>query len=194
MGGENFGELASYAAASKMAAVKPDWKTWFRPFDVYLKERTEALNQAVLEAKEEMKTFHMGTTMVSLSVLGDNVYLCNLGDSRAYWFHDGELTQLSEDHVFSRPGRPGRKAPLTQHLGIDPEDMVLQPHIAKRKYVSGEWYLLCTDGLTDMLTDSQIAGIMRSNGKTDTCVERLIRAAMEYGGRDNITAMVVRLD
>ena len=194
MGGENFGELASYAAARKMAATGPNWKRWFRPFDVHIRKQTEEPNRAVLDAQEEMKTCHMGTTMVSISIVRDTVYLCNVGDSRAYWFHDGELTQLSVDHVSSRPQHPERKAPLTQHLGIDPEDLTLEPHIAKRKYVGGDWYLLCTDGLSDMLTDQQIAGIMRSHGKTDACVQQLIQAALENGGRDNITVIVVRLD
>lgn len=194
MGGENHGELASYAAAKGLAATRMIWSDRFRPYDQYLQQLVMKLNRAVLDVKAEMMTTRMGTTMVSLSFAHRHAYVCNIGDSRAYRLRNGELLQLSKDHVESRPRRPGGKPPLTQHLGIDPEDMLIDPYICKQKCRAGDMYLLCSDGLTDMLTDLEISGIMQDSADPAVCVDRLIEAALEHGGRDNITVIVCGID
>ena len=193
MGGENFGELASYAAAKEMSAQKMRWNQLFAPLETTLYKQVICLNQAVLKAKTKMQTSRMGTTMVSLVFKHRMVYVCNIGDSRAYRLRDGPLSQLSVDHVDARPGRPGRKPLLTQHLGIDPEDMVIEPHIVKNPYRAGDKYLLCSDGLTDMLTDSEISDIMEHNENPEVCVNELIDTALLHGGRDNITVVICKV-
>lgn len=193
MGGENYGELASYAAAKSMATMKKSWSDQFHPWEWRLNQLITKLNQAVLAAKEEAMTTRMGTTMVSLCFAHRNVYVSNIGDSRAYRLRDGELCQLSVDHVASRPRRPGGKPPLTQHLGIDPEDMLIEPYIMKHSIQPGDVYLLCSDGLTDMLTDLEITDIMQNNEVPAACVDQLIDTALEHGGRDNITVVICRM-
>ena len=101
--------------------------------------------------------------------------------------------QISEDHVESRTGRAHRKAPLTQHLGIDPEDMLIEPYIAKGELKKGDMYLLCSDGLTDMLSNFEISCPMHDSKRVDECAGQLIQAALEKGGRDNITVIVCRI-
>ena len=194
MGGENYGELASYAAAKSMATMKKSWSDQFHPWGWRLNQLVTKLNQAVLDAKAEAMTTRMGTTMVSLSFVHRYVYVCNIGDSRAYRLRNGELLQMSKDHVETRPRRPGGKPPLTQHLGIDPEDMLIDPYICKQQCQAGDMYLLCSDGLTDMLTDIELSSIMQESVDLEVCVDRLIEAALEHGGRDNITVIVCRID
>lgn len=121
------------------------------------------------------------------------MYSCNLGDSRAYRLRNGEFLQISHDHVETRSLAVGRKAPLTQHLGINPEDMLIEPYIAKDKVFPGDQYLLCSDGLTDMLTNFEISDIMLSSEDAESCVTHLINAALEHGGRDNITVIICRI-
>lgn len=193
MGGENFGEVASYAAARAMAGAKRTWKERLRPFEEHVPSLAMALNRAVLDAKAEMMTNRMGTTLVSLSFHGGNAYVCNVGDSRAYCLRDGVLQQLSRDHVESRSRRSGGKPPLTQHLGIDPEEMLIEPHIAKQACRPGDSYLLCSDGLTDMLDDGQIRAIMQRSETAQACADDLIAAALEHGGRDNITVIICKV-
>ena len=106
----------------------------------------------------------------------------------------GEFLQLSEDHIEHFPGWERRKAPLTQHLGIDPEDMLIEPYIAKGDLRKGDVYLLCSDGLTDMLTNVEISCIMDSAASVDECASRLVDAALEKGGRDNVTVIVCKID
>lgn len=193
MGGENFGEHASYAAARQMRQAKRSLADFFVPTEKYLNELTVQLNDAVLKAQQEMCTERMGSTMVFFYFGNRHIYSCNVGDSRAYQFRDGRLLQLSRDHVEHRPGKEHRKAPLTQYLGIDPEEIQNEPHIAKDELRKGDLYLLCSDGLTDMLTDGEIANILQTGNDTKTMVQNFVQTALEHGGRDNITVIVCKL-
>jgi protein phosphatase len=151
------------------------------------------LNDAVVQVQREMLTDHIGTTMVSLYFSGRYVYVCNIGDSRAYRLRDGEFLQLSVDHVEKYPGRDVKKAPLTQYLGFGSDEIQLEPYIAKGELKRGDMYLLCSDGLTDMLTNFEISDIMLRSTDADSCVRELVQAALEHGGRDNITVIICRI-
>lgn len=193
MGGENFGEQASYAAVRKLQEIQRKKADFFVSEKKYLNQLVFQLNDAVVRAKKELRTEHMGTTFTALYFTAKTVYVCNVGDSRAYRMRAGEFLQLSEDHVSQYVQSEGRKPPLTQYLGIDPEEMLLEPHIAKGDLRKGDRYLLCSDGLTDMLTNLEIAAILMENEDPESCVRSLIQAALDRGGRDNITAIVCRL-
>lgn len=190
MGGENFGELASFAAANAMRRELPSVIDSRRPIEEDLDRLCQLLNVDVVNAAKSMLTTHMGTTMVAFCFTDGKAYSCNLGDSRAYVLRGGKLKRMSLDHVESRS--QGKKAPLTQHLGIDPEELLLEPHIASCTIEQGDQYLLCSDGLTDMLTEDQIGQIMAGSTDPQECVQRLITAALANGGRDNITVIVYR--
>lgn len=190
MGGENFGEQASFAAARRMQQMKRSLSDYLIPEETYLERMVMQLNEAVLEEQRKMCTMHMGTTMVGLYFSGNHVHVCNVGDSRAYRLRNGELLQLSEDHLEKLPDRTARKAPLSQHLGLDPEEFLIEPHIVKDKLERGDMYLLCSDGLTDMLTDNEISDIMLNDKVATSCVRELINSALEHGGRDNITVIL----
>ena len=86
-----------------------------------------------------------------------------------------------------------KKAPLTQHLGINPEDFLIEPYIAKGELAAGDQYLLCSDGLTDMLSNLEISCIMSESETAEVCADRLVHAALERGGRDNVTVIVCRV-
>jgi len=193
MGGENYGEIAAFAAAHQMQQAERTLGDYLISEKKYLSRLSIKLNEAVLQAKGKLCTDRMGTTMVALYFSGRYVYVCNIGDSRAYRLREGEFLQISEDHVESLPGREHRKAPLTQHLGIDPEDMLIEPYIAKGELKKGDMYLLCSDGLTDMLSNLEISCLMHDSTDIDECARQLIQAALEKGGRDNITVIVCRI-
>ena len=108
-------------------------------------------------------------------------------------FGEGQIVQLSEDHVERREGKSTRKAPLTQHLGIDPEEYLIEPYIAFRKYRSGDVYLVCSDGLTDMVPEEEIGRILRTGSLTDAAAALRDRA-LENGGRDNVTVLLCRIE
>ncbi len=193
MGGEQFGECASYAAARQMQQTQRSLADYFIAEKKYLQRLTVQLHEAVLVEQEKMQTEHMGTTMVALYFSGRSVYVCNVGDSRAYRLREGEFLQLSHDHVERRPGRDNAKAPLTQHLGFGGGEIELEPYIAKGEIKAGDMYLLCSDGVTDMLTNVEITDILLTVQDPESCVKELIRVACEKGGKDNITAIVCKL-
>lgn len=193
MGGENYGEVASFIAARKMQECTRAPLEFFVSERKYLQKLTMQLNDAIVEEKQKLCTNRCGSTMVALYFSSGYVYTCNVGDSRAYRLRDGEFRQLSMDHIEKRPETALKKAPLTQHLGIDPEDMLIEPYIAKGKICKNDQYLLCSDGLTDMLTNFEISNIMTDSASPSECVENLIQAALENGGRDNITVIVCKL-
>lgn len=190
MGGENFGEIASYTAAHRMQRAGKTLISDWMPPEKYLNKLTIRLNNAVVRRENELQTNRMGTTMVTLYFTAQSVFSCNVGDSRAYRLRDGELLQISVDHLEVNPRRPDRKAPLTQHLGIDPMYMMIEPYVEKYELKHGDQYLLCSDGLTDMLTDMEISDIMKRAGNLEECTETLIQTALTHGGRDNITVIV----
>ena len=193
MGGESYGEYASYAAARQMQQTQRTLADFLIPEKNYLLRLTAQLDRAVNRVQQEMRTDRVGSTMAGLYFSGRYVYVCNVGDSRAYRLRNGEFLQLSVDHVEKRPGRENRKAPLTQYLGFGSEEILLEPHIAKGEIMREDVYLLCSDGLTDMLSNLDISDILLKNVDAETWVQELIDAAMERGGRDNITAIVCRL-
>ena len=193
MGGENFGEVASYTTASEMQRIKKTFKETFCSNENFLCRQIAQLNDAVVHAKKKLCTDRMGTTMVGLHFHQCCVYISNIGDSRAYRLRGEELLQLSQDHVLKIPGKEGKKTPLTQHLGIDPEDMLIEPYIEKVTLQCGDLFLLCSDGLTDMLNDYEISNILQNSENVVDCVNKLIATALFRGGRDNITVVVCQI-
>lgn len=190
MGGEQYGEKASFAAACCMQSMTRRFSDFFIPERVFLNRMCGKLNGAVLASQKKLDTERMGTTVAALYFSGSYVYVCNLGDSRAYRLRDGEFLQISKDHIEKRESVSRRKAPLTQYLGIDPEEMLLEPHIAKGKIKHGDRYLLCSDGLSDMLTNIEIDEIMLHAATAEECAQALVASALEHGGRDNVTVIV----
>ena len=190
IGGENFGETAAFSAAKQMQDTERLLADFFISEKRYLEELVQKMNTAVVNASNALHTCQMGTTLVALYFNTRHVYVCNLGDSRAYRLRSGEFLQLSHDHVSSRPVKKGEKAALTQYLGIDPEEMEIEPYIAKGELLAGDQYLLCSDGLTDMLTNFEISDIMLKSEDAESCVNSLLQAALAHGGRDNITVIV----
>jgi len=193
MGGEQNGEYAAYAAAK---TLRDDME---RPLPRAAEEEDLLrlclnMNRAVLEKSRELLSRHMGTTVAALFADSDRLWVCNLGDSRIFRLRGTELVQRSVDDVDTRPvGRRAQKPSLTQHLGIDEEDFLIEPHIMREEIRRGDCYLLCSDGLTDMVPEATILSILADNPSPAAAVETLIRTALEEGGRDNVTALVCRI-
>ena len=193
MGGEDFGEIASYTAAIFLKNHTKSLRDCLKPREKYLNDLCLKINESVVEKEKELMTERMGSTLVLCCFSRNKVYACNLGDSRVYRLRNSAFIQLSMDHVEKREGEARKKAPLTQHLGIDPERYLLEPHIMKEHIEPGDQFLLCSDGLTDMLTDSEICEIMLHSQNARESVQQLIDAALEKGGKDNVTAIVCRI-
>lgn len=183
MGGEACGEVASYIAAgcSMLFTRAKD------AYGAYLKELAQMINTKIREGTEARSLVLMGTTAAMLQAAGNDLYILNSGDSRIYKLSSHELRQISEDHIV--PVRGGNA--ITQFLGM-PEGYEPSPYVAKGKYNPGDMYLLCSDGVTDMLSDEEICRIIDDRMDVDVLVRALVNAALDKGGVDNTTALLLR--
>lgn len=198
MGGGDYGEVASYTA-SKTTKEFLETGTNINPCDITpsLTKMCEAVNQAVYEAGEKLGSSRMGSTLVGLYFHEGQVWVCNLGDSRCYFLRDGRMKQISEDHTdeefMKENGITGRKPYLTQYLGIDPDEMTIVPSIKSYILNRGDRFLICSDGVTDMVDDQTIGNDLARYQNPEDCVKALIQGALDGGGKDNITAIVLEV-
>jgi serine/threonine protein phosphatase PrpC len=200
MGGAQAGEVASKIATD---AFEPGGDRAEAP-EAYLRGVTQSANTKIHElSREDSSRSGMGTTLTAALVEDDEISLAHVGDSRAYLFRDGELRRLTSDHsLVEELRRQGRlteeqayehpqRSIITRALGPEPEvDVDTMTYPAR----PGDVFLLCSDGLTTMLTEEQIADELRSTPELRRAVRNLIRAANEAGGRDNITVVAFRLE
>jgi PPM family protein phosphatase len=195
MGGHRGGEVASSLALDTIQSL-------FVRGEGSLVGQVEEANRAVFERSQaDRNVSGMGTTLTAALVDGDRVQLAHVGDSRAYLFHDHDLTLLTEDHTLvhrmvlngeiteaEAEVHPHRSI-LTRALGVDGRVKVDESTI---EVAPGDRILLCTDGLTGMVGEEQIRTILDSTpGDAQGAVERLITEANRAGGVDNITAVVL---
>jgi PPM family protein phosphatase len=208
MGGKAGGEIASRVTVEIVPAVVEEiLSEQTEPLGTQLladalREALEAANEAVYtQARANPELRGMGTTCVAAIVRGSQAIIGNVGDSRIYLLRDRRLTQLTSDHslvqehvrsgeLTAEQARGSRfKNVITRAIGIasavDPDvDLVeLQP---------GDTLLLCSDGLTNMVSEGSIAHILGTFEDLDECCRRLVDQAKKNGGIDNITTVVVR--
>jgi protein phosphatase len=199
MGGAAAGEVASHMAAEAVAEA-------IRGSDeVSLELLAEAITSAGLRvqqaAKSNLSYSGMGTTVVVVARMGEGKYgVAHVGDSRAYLFNDGVLSRLTVDHTWVEEvgrrlgfsdtdlARHPMRHMLTMALGI--EGMVRVP-TSLLEPPAGSKLLLSTDGLHGPVSDETIAGIMARPEPAASIGEALVGAALEAGGPDNVTAVVV---
>jgi len=194
MGGHRAGEVASATALQSLRAAIAAG----RP----LRDAIVDANDAVLEKSvSDQQLRGMGTTLTAGTLGTDgNLVIGHVGDSRAYLFHDGELTQITDDHsLVEEMVRTGELTPeqaeshpqrsiITRALGIDPE---VEVDVYPVQLGVGDRVLLCSDGLTTMVRSEDIAGILEREPDPERAAQLLVDAANAAGGEDNITAVVV---
>ena len=210
MGGEADGEIASYLAAKTCADSGLFTLAKIGEQEAETGENLAGNNQAAhifgqfidemnrVVYREARKRFNtMGTTAVMLYIKEQNMWMCNLGDSKAFFWGEDKLTQISKDHTdaefLKTHGITDRKPVLNQCLGMDPEEVLLDPFVVERGLQKGDCFLLCSDGLTDMLSRERISQILGEEKTAWDCAERLKQESLENGGMDNITVIVVKI-
>ena len=192
MGGESCGEMAAFLAAEACGEHFKTAKDGIRNDpEEFLNEICESMNQAICDYGRTNKINSMGTTAALLAFAEDAVYSCNLGDSRIYKSDREKFYQISQDHVLGRS--LFGKAPLTQYLGMEEENLQLEPSISRQEIKIGDRFLLCSDGITDRLSDGEIADILSRDIPVAKTVEILVDRALKKGGRDNITVVLCEI-
>ena len=215
MGGQAAGEVASKLGVdiilehNRQSARNPDLETvgeyeqMFSPVTNRLASSIRLSNQAIYEAAEQKpSTVGMGSTVVAAQLTGNVLSIAHVGDSRIYLFHEGELRQLTQDHSLVmeqvRQGLISREEAeqselsnvILRALGAEPD---VQVDLDELWVNEGDQILLCSDGLTRMASDAQIAPVLAEPFTAQQACERLVELANERGGEDNVSVIVVRL-
>ena len=201
MGGEAQGETASLMTVE---ALKP---CRLEGIEEAARTAIERANREICSEIEKNGGRRMGSTLAALYIDDGKARCCNIGDSRVYLLREGKFMRLSTDH--NKAGRmvelgvltpeqaarhPSRHE-LTQHLGIFEEEMVLEPAFGEPVTLQeGDVFLLCSDGLTDMVTETAIAACLSREATPEEQAESLIQQALEGGGRDNVTVIVIQAE
>lgn len=201
MGGYRGGEIASQLAVATIERAFVT-QTFDGPEDDSLPRRASELaraiqmaNEAIFERAELNKELAgMGTTICAarFSPNKQRLYVGHVGDSRIYCYRNGSLRQMTTDHTMRDLGVTGAGAShLSRAVGVWP---VVPIDIVLGKPQPGDLYVICSDGLTKMVTDAAILLVLETSTAPDVVADALVKIANEHGGKDNVTVIVVRVD
>jgi protein phosphatase len=142
----------------------------------------------------------MATTVTAAYIFASSVMVVNVGDSRSYLLHDGGIQQITRDHTVAQYMRDEG---LNPHAAHRYSNLLTRTFSTEHKHVDfdlfhlavepGDRILLCSDGLTDMLSNDEILEIANLTSSTRDACELLVKAALEKGGRDNVTVVLARV-
>jgi protein phosphatase len=206
MGGYNAGEIASGMAT---AFIKSELSRWLAEagHGANIKEVRRAMeicvgnaNLSIYNAANSNAQYAgMGTTLVVGVFLGDMLLVGHIGDSRCYRLRDGVLEQITKDHSLlqeqidaglitpAQAAHSSIKNLVTRALGVEGQVML---EVNEHLVLPGDLYMMCSDGLSDMVDDPAIAKIVTSQGELEVTADELIAAANANGGRDNISVLL----
>ena len=196
MGGEKNGEIAALIASLK---TKEACEGKDNPVDIG--RLIETINKSVCNEMYERKC-RMGSTCVFLEFDNNRCRSLNVGDSRAYLFHNGVLTQLTQDHTEAASYSSffgtdnsflrGSENRLTQHLGVPEDDFIIEPFVSDWvEMQAGDILLLCSDGLTHVAGDEMITRVLSNGVKLADKKVQLLSLSLEGGGLDNTTIILI---
>jgi len=215
MGGYNAGEVASGMATTVivtemqqvLAGLKShqlDDKTTPEAASELVREQVLKANNSIYQAAQSQPQYAgMGTTLIVCLFFDNRVLVAHLGDSRVYMMREGKFSQVTRDHSLlqeqidsgliteEQAKNAQHKNLVTRALGIDP---TVDPEIHEYPTKAGDIYLLCSDGLCDMVEDEDIGLTLQAlGGNLKLCAQQLVQMANDNGGRDNVSVILVRV-
>lgn len=208
MGGYNAGEIASGMAT---AFIKSELSRWLsqageqapveqvrRAIEICV----DNANRSIFNASNSNAQYSgMGTTLVVGVFLGSKLFLGHIGDSRCYRLRGNTLLQITKDHsllqeqidaglvTLEQAATSSNKNLVTRALGVE---VVVPLELNEHPVEAGDIYLMCSDGLSDMIDDATIAGLMQKGASLESMANDLVLTANENGGRDNISVLLAQ--
>lgn len=195
VGGEVRGETASFLAARALAGHGAASGFGHDPDPVFVSdpaEITARMNSAICAYAEKMQVRVMGSTVAALCFCGRSVNGFNVGDSRCYRLSEGRLERLSTDHAVYA-GHPPQRL-LTQYLGIPEKEYIITPACFQGECREGDLYLLCTDGISDVIIDRKLKDLMAADTSLQDKLQEIRDRLERNGTPDNATAVLVSVD
>ncbi|HEY2337554.1 MAG TPA: Stp1/IreP family PP2C-type Ser/Thr phosphatase [Burkholderiales bacterium] len=215
MGGYNAGEVASGMATTVIITEMQQILATARPYDVdqrtnqeiatrLVREQVLKANTSIYQAAQSQPQYAgMGTTLVTCLFYDNRILVAHLGDSRLYLLRGGSFRQVTRDHSLlqeqidsglitaEQAKKAQHKNLVTKALGIDP---TVEPEIHEYPTKAGDIYLLCSDGLCDMVEDDDIGMTLQAlGGNLKLAAQQLVQMANDNGGRDNVSVILIRV-
>jgi protein phosphatase len=212
LGGAAAGEVASREAIAEFVSLVQQTPDWVMRLDDErgvnevlrrMDRRFAKLKEALLERVQADPTLHgMDTTLTLAVSLGADVAIAHIGDSRAYLFHKGRLHLLTRDHTVAQDlAEAGviRHDEVAKHYArhvltgsVVTHGEQIQVELCQVWLAGGDQILLCTDGLTDVVSDAAIGEVLERDGPAADACRELVELALEAGGQDNVTVVLAR--
>ena len=207
MGGHNAGEVASVCATDTMITLVENATKYFKNYSDkqicdFLKNAVNKINNIIFIKSSESKNMSgMGTTIVCCIIYNNKCYIANVGDSRLYKFDD-KLNQITQDHSYvselvqmgvitqEQAKTHPNKNVITKAVGTE---QIVTPDTFIQKINPKDVFLLCSDGLTNMVSEEDISQIILSDQNLESKVSTFIELAKKNGGRDNITVVMIEI-
>lgn len=200
MGGHASGEVASKMA---IEILRESFKKGGEPLPERLSSGVKLANRAIYEAAQSQSQLNgMGTTLTALQLEGNRLSIAHVGDSRAYLIRGGVIEQMTDDHTIvseqvargmitrEDAARSDMRNILSKALGIAPE---VDVDIEGLTVSEGDQLVLCSDGLSELISDDEILSEVQSSKRPEIVCDELVDLAIQRGGEDNITVIVAHL-
>lgn len=193
MGGECRGEEASCLASEIFSEEYKILAELVLSGREFMYNACEKANEAVNKLRVEKQLSSIGTTVAALFLFQDEVVSCNVGDSKIFRIRDKKMLQISKDHtdeeIMTAMGVQ-KKPVLLQYIGVPQTEMAIEPYFSRGEIKQGDKYVVCSDGVTDVLTINEMYDIICNNG-AEEAAKSLLKAVEAKNGDDNATVIVI---
>ena len=197
MGGESAGDLASYISARSFCEFVKRWEETLKmPTPSEMSDMLNKISRLVYEKGRKNHYRLIGSTASILFLCNHEAVIADLGDSPVYLLRDNRLNRISVAHTeesLLRQQGIQRKPGLTQFLGINSDEMCLEPYVHRMEIREGDRFLICSDGLTDMVSDAEIQDILSRSLSVGEKIQYLLHHTLENGGKDNVTILLCEI-
>lgn len=200
MGGYVHGERAAEIAVEEADKAFADYHSGAP--EQLMSSVCASANKRICDEMRYAVKGRMGSTAVMILFENNRFYLCNLGDSPAFLLRNNLLKAIFCEHserqsyemIFEKKHSVGMKFKLTQHLGIFPDEMEIEPYFCSDVIKRGDIFLLCSDGLTDMVPENIIQSVLSAAATVREKCEKLLELSLQNGGNDNITIIACSVE
>ena len=196
MGGESDGNVAAYTACRVFCEQMRDTEDVVVNGKKFFIMTASLANKEICRIAEENKVDSMGTTVAALYFLQNEVYSCNVGDSKIFRVRGGRMAQISEDHTDGKLMQAmgiSKKPVLLQYLGMGERDTLIDPFISKGELNSGDYYIACSDGVTDAVPPAMLYEIIMEYKDPERIVAKVMNVIESQENSDNSTLIIARI-
>ena len=195
MGGECKGAEAACLSCEIFSRESKKLNELAIPGKAFLYDCCEKANAAVNKLRRDQQLSATGSTVAALYFSQDEVVSCNIGDSKIFRIRDKKMIQISQDHTDAKilAAMGVKKKPvLLQYIGVPEDQMAIEPYITKGEIVAGDAYVLCTDGVTDVIEAAELYENV-CKFEADEAVKQIVAEVIDRKGAENATVIVIKI-